>query len=163
MAAPSLWSPYFESPSFLGRNKNLHVMKRQGLVVFEGDPPGDSVSVLMDLHHVGVVFFPSLLFMGVVLFPSFVLGNTSGEGGTFLYRFLFFPPLSLPLLSSPSPSFSSPSSSFSVSLILFLLFLLPPIFFFFPFTLSLFFFFEGTACTVYFRDVRNDTTDCSRR
>ena len=59
-------------------------MKRQGLVVFAGDPPVDSVSVLMDLLPVGVVFFPSLPFMGVVLFPSFVLGNASGEGGTFL-------------------------------------------------------------------------------
>ena len=32
----------------------------------------------------GVVFFPSLPFMGVMLFPSFVLGNVSGEGGAFL-------------------------------------------------------------------------------
>ena len=110
------------------------VMKCQGLVVFAGDPPGDSVLVPMDLLPVGVVFFPSLLFMGVVLFPSFVLGNTSGEGGTFFVSlFLFSPPLFLPLLSSHSPSFS-------VSLLLFLLFLLLPIFFLFPFTLSLSFF-----------------------
>ena len=75
-------------------------MKRQGLVVFVGDPPGDSVSVPMDLLPVGVVFFPSLPFMGVVLFPSFVLRNTSGEGGTFFVSlFLFSTPLSLPLLS----------------------------------------------------------------
>ena len=106
-------------------------MKRQGLVVFAWDPPGDSASVLMDLLPVGVVFFPSLSFMGVVLFPSFVLGNTSREGGTFFVSlFLFSPPLSLLLISSPSPSFS-------VSLLLFLLFLLLPIFFLFPFTLSL--------------------------
>ena len=26
----------------------------------------------------------------------------------------------------------------------------------------MFFFFEGTACTVCFRDVRNDTTDCNQ-
>ena len=32
----------------------------------------------------GVVFFPSLPFMGVMLFPSFVLGNASGGGSTFL-------------------------------------------------------------------------------
>ena len=32
----------------------------------------------------GVVFFPSLPFMGVMLFPSFVLGNASGEGDVFL-------------------------------------------------------------------------------
>ena len=60
----------------------------------------------------GVVFFPSLPFMGVMLFPSFVLGNVSGEGGTFLVPLsLFSILLSLPLLSSlsPSPSFSLPS------------------------------------------------------
>ena len=56
----------------------------------------------------GVVFFPSLPFMGVMLFPSFMIGNVSGEGGTFLVS----PPpfsviLSLPFFSSPSPSFSS--------------------------------------------------------
>ena len=49
----------------------------------------------------GVVFFPSLPFMGVMLFPSFVLGNVSGEGGTFLVPLsLFSILLSLPLLSS---------------------------------------------------------------
>ena len=50
--------------------------------------------------------------MGVMLFPSFVLGNASGEGGTFLVPLsLFSILLSLPLLSSlsPSPSFSLPS------------------------------------------------------
>ena len=60
----------------------------------------------------GVVFFPSLPFMGVMLFLSFVLGIVSGEGGTFLMLFsLFSILLSLPLLSSlsPSPSFSLPS------------------------------------------------------
>ena len=46
----------------------------------------------------GVVFFPSLPFMGVMLFPSFVLGNASGGGGTFLVPLsLFYVLLSLPL------------------------------------------------------------------
>ena len=69
----------------------------------------------------GVVFFPSFPFMGVMLFPSIVLGNASGEGGTlFVSLSLFSPLLSLSLLSSPFPYFS-------VSLPLFLLFLLPPL------------------------------------
>ena len=55
----------------------------------------------------GVVFFLSFPFIGVMLFPSFVLGNVSGEGGTlFVSLSLFSPLLSLSLLSSPSPSFS---------------------------------------------------------
>ena len=89
-------------------------MKLRGLVVFAGDPSGDSVSVLMDLLLVGVVFFPSLPSMGVMLFPSFVLGNVSREGGTlFVPLFLFSPllPLSLPFSPSLSLSFSSPSHS----------------------------------------------------
>ena len=60
----------------------------------------------------GVVFFPSLPFMGVMLFPSFVLGNVSGAGGALLVPLsLFSILLSLPLLSSPSSSlsFSLPS------------------------------------------------------
>ena len=138
----------------------------------------------------GVVFFLSLPSMGVMLFPSFVLGNAFGEGGTlFVPLFLFSHFLPLSLLFSPSPSFShslfliflffpislsfpfahslsffpslsSPSPSFLVSLPLF-----PS-----PFSSSLFlflslswgFFFEGTACTVCFRDVRNDATDCNQ-
>ena len=36
---------------------------------------------------VGIVFFLSLPFMGVMFFPSFLLGNAFGEGGTF-----FVPP-----------------------------------------------------------------------
>ena len=49
----------------------------------------------------GVVFFSSLPFMRVMLFPSFVLGNASGEGGTlFVPLSLFSILLSLPLLSS---------------------------------------------------------------
>ena len=139
MAAPLLWNPYSKSPSFLGRIWNLHAMKRQGLVVFVGDPPGDSVSVPMDLLPVGVVFFPSLpsmgvmLFpslpsMGVMLFPSFVLGHVSGEGDTlFVSLFLFSPLLPLSLLSSLSPSFSfsSPSHSPFLSHSFFLSFPLP--------------------------------------
>ena len=89
----------------------------------------------------GVLFFPSFPFMGVMLFPSFMLGNASGENGVLLVPLSPFSPLlSLSLLSSPSPSFShSLFLSFSVSLPLFLFLspsLLPPllvrtIFFFF--------------------------------
>ena len=54
----------------------------------------------------GVVFFPSFSFIGVMLFPNFALGNVSGGGDTLLVSpSLFFILLSLPLLSSPSPSF----------------------------------------------------------
>ena len=38
----------------------------------------------------GVAFFPCLPFMGVTLFPSCVLGNASGEGGTFLVPLSLF-------------------------------------------------------------------------
>ena len=38
----------------------------------------------------GVVFFPSLPFMGVMLFPNFGLGNASGEGGTLLVPLSLF-------------------------------------------------------------------------
>ena len=132
---------------------------------------------------VGVVFFPSLPFMGVMLFPSFVLGNVSGEGGTFLVPFsLFSVLLSLSLLSSlsPSPSFSLPSFllffHISFSPFLFLLFFhicfslfrtnsFHPFFLLLLFSTSFLFFslffFEGTACTVCFQDVINDTTDCN--
>ena len=146
----------------------------------------------------GVVFFPSLPFMGVMLFPSFVLGNASGEGGTFLMPLsLFSVLLSLPLLSSLSSSLSFSLSSFllffhilfsfffspftqtlSISFLFFSSFpplysssplfhlsaILPFIFISFSFPLSFlrvfFFFFEGTACTVYVRSVLDDTTDC---
>ena len=77
---------------------------------------------------VGVVFFPSLPSMGVMLFLSFVLGTVSGEGGTlFVPLFLFSPILPLSLLSSPSPSFSfsSPSHFPFLSHYLFLSFSLP--------------------------------------
>ena len=136
------------------------MMKRQGLIVFSGGqlrdygPEFGSDGPL----PVGVVFFPSLPFMRVMLFHSFVLGNAFGESGVLLVPLSPFSPLlslsllsllSLSLLSSPSPSFShSLFLSFSVSLPLFLFFLL--------------LFFEGIACTVYFRDVRDDTTDCNQ-
>ena len=57
---------------FLGRNWNPRVTKHQGLAVFTGGPPRDprmafgSDGPLL----VGVVFFPSSPFMGVMLFPS---------------------------------------------------------------------------------------------
>ena len=126
----------------------------------------------------GVVFFPSLPFMGVMLFPSFVLGNVYGEGGTFLVLLsLFYVLLSLPLLSSlsPSPSFSLPSFLifFHISFSRFSHKLFPSIFsssplfhlfssrFAFFFLKFFFFFFEQTACTMYPQDVRDDTFDCN--
>ena len=99
----------------LGRNWFLRVMKRQGLVVFARDPPRDSGTMFGSGYCllVGVMFFPSFPFVGVMLFLSLVLGNASREGDTFLVSLsLFSPLLSLSLLSSPS-------SSFSVSLLLF--------------------------------------------
>ena len=103
MAAPLLWSPYFES-SFLsgvqlesGRNEAPKLGRPR-----RGSAWGFWFNFLGPLP-VGVVFFPSLPFMGVVLFPSFVLGNASGEGDTFLVPLsLFSILLSLSLLSSPS-------------------------------------------------------------
>ena len=135
----------------------------------------------------GVMFFPSLPFMGVMLFLSFVMGDASREGSAFLVPLsLFSILLSLPLLSSPSPSFSFSLLSFllffhiSFSLFPFLshklfpsLFSSSPIFhifslllifsilFSFPLSLLRVFFFEGIACTMYFRGVMDDTTDCN--
>ena len=81
----------------------------------------------------GVVFFPSFPFMGVMLFPSFVLGNASRESGVLLVPLSpFFPLLDLSLLlfllslSLCSP-FHSPSPSHSHSF--FFLFPLFPFFF----------------------------------
>ena len=45
------------------------MMKRQGLVVFAGDPPRDSGLAFGPLP-IGVMFFPSFPFVGVILFPS---------------------------------------------------------------------------------------------
>ena len=57
---------------FLGRNWNPCLMKRQGPVVFAGDPPRDSGPAFgFDCPLlVGVMFFPSFSFLGVMLFPS---------------------------------------------------------------------------------------------
>ena len=57
---------------FLGRSWNMRVMKRQGLVVFIGGSPGDpGIAFSFDGPlFVGVVFFPSSPFMGVMLFHS---------------------------------------------------------------------------------------------
>ena len=68
----------------------------------------DETSMLerLRLEFVEFVFFPSLPFVGVMLFPSFALWNASGEGSAPLAPFSpFSVPLSLSLLSSPSPSF----------------------------------------------------------
>ena len=80
----------------------------------------------------GVVFFPSIPFVGVMLFPSFWLGNTPGEGSAslamlslflvFLLPSFFFSPL---LFSSSLLFFSSPAFS-SASLFLLSVFLLYP-------------------------------------
>ena len=56
---------------------NLRGTQFRSLNVSAGGSSEGSGSALLDLL-VGVVFFPSLPFMGVMLFPSFVLGNTSG-------------------------------------------------------------------------------------
>ena len=127
----------------------------------------------------GVVFFPSLPFMGVMLFPSFVLGNASGEGGGFLamlslFFFLlllsFFSllPFFLPQLSYLLLFFFFLSLS-SVSTLFFIFSFLPItlLFFFSPYHTPIFlfplsclllilsfsfvpFFFEGIACTECF-------------
>ena len=57
---------------FLGRKWNPRLMKRQGLVVFAGGSPGDPGLAFGSngLLPVGVVFFPSSPFMGVMLFSS---------------------------------------------------------------------------------------------
>ena len=98
----------------------------------------------------GVVLFPSFPFMGVMLFPCFVIENASGESRVLLVPLSPFSPLlSLSFLSSPSLSFShSLFLSFSVSL------LFPSIFPFLSHSLFLFLetfpVFEGTACTDFF-------------
>ena len=126
----------------------------------------------------GSCVFPSLPFMGVMLFPSFWLGNAFGGGGAFfashslffslsssssfqplLFSFLFF------LLSS-STTFSSTSSSF------FLPFSSVPIFFSsFLFSLShssfclsplSFFFLRELLVLSAFQDVIEDTSSCNR-
>ena len=101
-------------------------MKRQGLILFAGGPPRDPGLAFGSDGSlpVGVVFFPSSHFMGVMLFPSPVLGNASGEGGVLKEELLVslspFSPLlpsliSHSLLSSPFPC-SFPSHSHSLFL-----------------------------------------------
>ena len=62
------------------------MMKRQRLVIFSGGLPRDSGLAFSSDGPLpmGVVFFPSFPFMGVMLFPSFVPGNAFGEGGLLL-------------------------------------------------------------------------------
>ena len=124
MTAPLLWSPYFESSVLFGvqlESARNEVLKLGCLR--RGSAWGFWFGFVGPLL-IGVVFFPSLPFMRVVLFPSFVLGNAYGEGGTFLVPLsLFSILLSLHFLSSPSPSLS-------FSLLFFLLF--------FPISFSLF-------------------------
>ena len=81
-----------------------------------------------------------LLFQFLFLFSLFLL---------LLFQFLFL--FSLFLLLLFSISFTLTFSSF---------FSFPPPFF--SLEVFFFFFFEGIACTVCFRDVRNDTTDCNQ-
>ena len=96
------------------------------------------------------MFFPSLPFMGVMLFPSFVLGNASGEGGVslsplslffflLLLSFLSLLPFFLPQLSHLLLFFFFLSFS-SVPFFLFSFLPITLLFFFFKLLLSLFFF-----------------------
>ena len=132
----------------------------------------------------GVVFFPSLPFMGVMLFPSFSLGNVFGGGGaSFASHSLFFSLSSsssfLPLLPSflfsflsSSTAFSSASSSFFSSFLLcphlFFLFSFLPItllflsFSFVPFLFFFFFFFGELLVLSAFQDIIEDTASCNR-
>ena len=127
MVTSPLRSSFFEPSSLFGRNWNPRVMKRQGLVVFAGGTPRDSRPAFGSDGPlpVGVMFFPSFPFMGVMLFPSPVLGNASGESGVLLVPLSPFSPLlpsllPLSLLSShfpsPFPLVRTRSSSLSLSL-----------------------------------------------
>ena len=113
------------------RNRNLGNMDRRSLVAFAGDPSED----LGSLPHVGVVFFPRLPFMGVMLFPSFRLGNASGDGGASLALLSLFFILLLP------PLFFLSSFLFSLSSSLFSFFLLFNLFFHVSFSPFFVFFF----------------------
>ena len=123
---------------------------------------------------VGVVFFPSLPFMRVMLFPSFWLGNAFGGGSaSFASHSLFFSLFSsssfLPLLPyflfsllSSSSAFSSASSSFCLSPLFHfplscLLFVLS-----FSFVSFFFFFLRELLVLCVFQDVNENTTDCNR-
>ena len=103
--------------------------------------------------HVGVVFFPSLPFMGVMLFPSTWLGDAlrgwggggGGGGGwpfasnsSFFFFFFFLQLCHLLLLLSPlSPSFSPLLCLLSIMSFSFVSFPLLSLFFFFYQQLSL--------------------------
>ena len=121
MATSSLWSSYFEPLSLFGAQLEfvLDEASRLGRLR-RGSAQGFRLGSDAPLA-VGVVFFLSLPFMGVMLFPSFALGNASeGSGALLVPLSPFSPLLSLSLLSSPSPSFShSLFLSFSFSLPLF--------------------------------------------
>ena len=157
MATSLLWSSYFEPSSlFWAQLESAHDEASRLGHFRRGSVQGFWLGSDGPLP-VGVVFFASLPFMGVMLFPSFVLGNASGESGVLLVPLSPFSPLlSLSLLSSLS-------SSLSQSLFLSFSFPLPffSFSFSFPFSFALsffslssfssfFFFFEGTACTIYF-------------
>ena len=99
----------------------------------------------------GVVFFPSLPFVGVMLFPSFRLGNAPGEGGASLALLSLFLVFLLPSFFFSPLLFSFLFSSFLPQLshlLLFFFFLSlssVPIFFplfFSPYHTPLFFFFK---------------------
>ena len=135
MRAPLLWIPYFESSALYGVQQEFvrnEASKRGRLR--RGSAWGFWFSFVGPLP-VGVLFFPSLPFMGVMLSPSFVLGDVSGEGGTLLVSLsLYSSLLSLPLLSSPFPSLSF---SLLFFLLLFLIsFSLFPFLYPFPSSLS---------------------------
>ena len=104
---------------------------------------------------VGVVFFPSLPFMGVMLFPSFLLGNASGGGdASFALLSLFFCLSSsssfLPLLPSFLPLVLSFPAFSSASLFLLSPLSLPPLFFFFSSYHTPFFFFSPYHTSFFF-------------
>ena len=139
----------------------------------------------------GVVFFPSLPFMGVMLFPSFWLGNAFGGGVVHpLCRppcfSLYLPP---PLLYLSSPLFFSlfflPLLLSHLLLLLSFSLLCPHLFFLFSFlpitllfstslflfilsfsfvSFSLFFFFFLRELLILsvFQDVNEDIIDCNR-
>ena len=127
MATSSLLSSYFELSSLYGVQLEfvLDEASRLGCLC-RGSAQGFRLCSDAPLP-MGVVFFPNLPFMGVMLFPSFVLGNASGGSDAFLVPlFPFSPLLSLSLLSSPSPFFSLSLPLFLILSSSHLLFLLPP-------------------------------------
>ena len=148
MAAPLLWSPYSESstPSGAQLESTRNEASKLGCLR-RGSAWGFWFSSVGSLP-IRVVFFPSLPYIGAIFFPSFMLGNVFGEGGTsFVPPFLFSPLISLPLLSSLSPSLSFSllfSSHFLPHLILPFSFPFAFLFLSFPlyFFLSSFFFFS---------------------